>query len=90
MAALEIVDMIPVRKRKSLGIYQRCTRTKRIKCDRFSWFARNFMKSHIELENDPERMRHAIGSSRHSCRRRDQPIRRKYPAIAPVVPRPPK
>ena len=36
-----------------LGNQQVSYKTSRVNCDRFPWFARTFMKSHIEIENDP-------------------------------------
>jgi pimeloyl-ACP methyl ester carboxylesterase len=36
-----------------LGNYESSYREHPIACDGFPWFARTFMKSHIEIENDP-------------------------------------
>ena len=36
-----------------LGNQQISYKTQSVNCDRFPWFARTFMKQHIEIENDP-------------------------------------
>ena len=36
-----------------LGNQQLSYKTSPVNCDKFPWFARTFMKSHIEIENDP-------------------------------------
>jgi len=38
---------------KILGNYQSSYREHPVACDDFPWFARTFMKAHIEIENDP-------------------------------------
>jgi len=37
-----------------LGNYEMSYREHPIPCDGYPWFARTFMKPHIEIENDPE------------------------------------
>jgi hypothetical protein len=47
-----IAAMDPVQT-KILGNYQSSYRDHPVACDDFPWFARTFMKPHIEIENDP-------------------------------------
>jgi hypothetical protein len=41
------------RKTIILGNQQLSYKASPVNCDKFPWFARTFMKSHIEIENDP-------------------------------------
>jgi hypothetical protein len=38
---------------KILGNYESSYRSAPVSCEKFPWFARTFMKAHIEIENDP-------------------------------------
>jgi len=44
---------------KIIGNFQMTYKDHPIECDAFPWFARTFMKSHIEIENDPRVWRQA-------------------------------
>ena len=42
------------RKTLILGNQRISYKTVGVNCDKFPWFARTFMKQHIEIENDPK------------------------------------
>ena len=42
------------KKTTILGNFQSSYKDKEVDCSGFPWFARTFMKKHIEIENDPE------------------------------------
>lgn len=48
-----LIEAMDPRQTTILGNYESSYRKSPISCDNFPWFARAFMKPHIEIENDP-------------------------------------
>jgi hypothetical protein len=47
------IEAMDPEKTASLGNYESTYRTNPVSCAGYLWFARAFMKPHIEIENDP-------------------------------------
>lgn len=48
-----LIEAMDPKQTTILGNYQSSYRSSPISCSDYPWFARTFMKSHIEIENDP-------------------------------------
>ncbi len=48
-----LIEAMDPKRTTILGNYELSYRKNRVSCEAFPWFARAFMKEHIEIENDP-------------------------------------
>jgi hypothetical protein len=48
-----LIEAMDPKRTTILGNYESSYKTSPVSCARYPWFARTFMKSHIEIENDP-------------------------------------